>query len=283
MQKYSISSNFASLDFSEAMAIMGKHGFRYAELAFEHSQEFLQLGDPEKIGVEKSKYAREQGICILQGHLLFPGVDLADADPVRRQKYVDDWKKELVLFEAIGIRNAVLHPGGFTALAGGMPLEQVAENRTDSLRQLAEFTRNMNVRVCLENLSYGRYMSVAEDLVDAIERTGMDNLGIILDTGHLNINGWLKQSQRDFILKAGKYLHALHLQDNHGKSDEHLFPLQGTIDFREVASALKEIGYDDLYNLEIPGESWVVNSKYPELMEYKVEYARHVLETIFPD
>ena len=58
MQKYSISSNFASLDYLQAMSIMGKHGFHYAELAFEHSQEFLQLGDPEKIGAEKAKYAQ---------------------------------------------------------------------------------------------------------------------------------------------------------------------------------------------------------------------------------
>ena len=173
MQKYSISSNFASLDYLQAMSIMGKHGFHYAELAFEHSQEFLQLGDPEKIGAETAKYAQDQGISVLQGHLLFPDADLADANPERRQELLDGWKKELVLFEAMGIRNAVMHPGGFSAFAHGMTLEEVAEIRTDSLKQLAEFTRNMHVRVCLENLSYGRYMSVAEDLVDAIERTGM--------------------------------------------------------------------------------------------------------------
>ena len=85
-----------------------------------------------------------------------------------------------------------------------------------------------------------------------IKKVGGRNFGICLDTGHLNlVNG----NQREFILKAGRKLKALHIADNEGVVDQHMMPFgKGTVDIKEVFKALKEIGYRGIYNLEIGGE-----------------------------
>ena len=107
--------------------------------------------------------------------------------------------------------------------------------------------------VCLENLGPQYVMTNVDRINYIIDQVGSDKLGICLDTGHLNLNG---KNQREYILKAGKRLRAIHIADNEGHSDQHLMPFTcGQIDFLQVVSALKEIGYDGLFNLEIPGEN----------------------------
>ncbi|MBR6682443.1 MAG: sugar phosphate isomerase/epimerase, partial [Clostridia bacterium] len=92
----------------------------------------------------------------------------------------------------------------------------------------------------------------ADNLLDIIERVGSDRFGICLDTGHLNMTD---KDQRAFILKAGKKLKALHIANNEGITDQHMMPFtRGTVDFVEVMKALKEVGYDGIFNLEISGE-----------------------------
>ena len=77
--------------------------------------------------------------------------------------------------------------------------------------------------------------------------------GICLDTGHLNLKD---KDQRNFILKAGKRLKALHIADNQGETDQHMMPYgRGNIDFDEVIRALREVDYEGLFNLEIPCEN----------------------------
>ena len=50
-------------------------------------------------------------------------------------------------------------------------------------------------------------------------------------------------------------LKALHIDDNNGTADQHRLPYRGTVDWQDVMSALAEVGYDRLFNMEIPGES----------------------------
>jgi sugar phosphate isomerase/epimerase len=94
-----------------------------------------------------------------------------------------------------------------------------------------------------------------------------EHFGICLDTGHLNLCP--DKDQRNFILKAGNHLKALHIADNQGETDQHMMPFgRGNVDFIEVVRALHEIHYKGLFNLEIPGE----NHKPDDILGYKLEY-----------
>ena len=108
------------------------------------------------------------------------------------------------------------------------------------------------VTVCIENL-VGIFTSI-DDILTAIDTVGSDFIGICLDTGHLNLTR--TSSQRDFIIKAGKRLKALHIADNDTTADQHRAPFSGgNVDFSEVIEALREVGYDGMFNYEIGGDS----------------------------
>ena len=112
--------------------------------------------------------------------------------------------------------------------------------------------------ICLENLMEESCPRTSSDLLALIDAAGGKNLGICLDTGHLNVVNarGVSESQHDFIMNAGARLKALHIADNDGSSDMHLMPYgRGRIDWKSVMMSLAEVGYDRLFNLEIPGES----------------------------
>lgn len=66
------------------------------------------------------------------------------------------------------------------------------------------------------------------------------------DTGHVNCEGSLYED----IVILGKELYAIHYNDNHGKTDEHLIPYMGTLNHDEVLNALMDIGYQGYFTLE---------------------------------
>ena len=164
----------------------------------------------------------------------------------------------------------VAHHGGFlSAVASvlhcqlgidGLNFEEIFDRNVQAIRILADHVKDDGITICLENLtngsgplSDGNYKySVhyrVEELLWYIEQLGDEHLGICLDTGHLNLTKAC--SQGAFIRKAGKHLKALHIADNQGATDQHLMPFGvGKVDFEDVFSALKEIGYDGYINYE---------------------------------
>lgn len=219
-------------------------GVCYTELSDEHGAMLLARGDDVvKTGREFGEYARSIGMNIPQGHLWLACRIVRDpgaADMIN--KWVD-------LFEAIGIKNMVLHVDG---LDGAEREEAIAAN-VEKLKYIAAHAEGKDVCICLENLRSSCARSV-NDLLEMIDRVGSDRLGVTLDTGHLNITK--AESQREFILTAGKRLRALHIADNEGQTDQHMMPCgRGNVDFGEVIAALREIGYEGMLNYEIPGDS----------------------------
>ena len=66
------------------------------------------------------------------------------------------------------------------------------------------------------------------------------NVGICMDVGHAFIMGDLA----DAIEACSGHLITTHLHDNNGKSDDHLAPGEGSIDWPLALMSLQKIGYD---------------------------------------
>ncbi len=83
-----------------------------------------------------------------------------------------------------------------------------------------------------------------------LEMAHLDQIGVCLDLGHAHIAPGIAEA----IGTLGKRIAELHVHDNHGLKDEHLWPGDGTIDWPATLEALKslpappaavlEIGYD---------------------------------------
>ncbi len=244
---FSIWSSF-DIDLSpEDMVLALKdRGMTVCELSDEHAAVLLQReGSPAEIGAAFGAFAASHGVQFPQGHLWLH-VRLCD----KSQDVVSILKDWISLFSAIGIRNAVLHCDS-ASFAKDCPQETILSENAAVLAKLAPYAEQKNVCLCLENLR-GNFTD-AETLLDLIARVGSPALGICLDTGHLNLTH--PADQEHFIRTAGSRLHALHIADNEGQTDQHLMPFgKGTVDFAAVMRGLKAINYQDCFNYEIPGE-----------------------------
>lgn len=238
----------------EAVEEFIKNGINCSELSGEHGLELLNRDvDVVSTGKKFAQFINERNFEISQGHLWLKVKLCSDDDAI------DNLYRWIDMYEAIGIKNMVLH---YDRLSGtGLSRRERADKNIEKLKMLAEYIKNKNITICLENLSPNipdvkeLIGHTADDLLYIIERVGSEKFGICLDTGHLNLT---ENSQREFILKAGKKLKALHIADNQGRSNQHMMPYtRGTVDFKEVVEALREVDYHGLFNLEISGESHI--------------------------
>jgi len=268
---------FHYLSPEEAVLGLQEAGFTVSEFGSAASRQLMARGDDvEKTGLQFRTFMDGVGFATPQGHLQLK-------NDLTTRKTVEDLKKEITLFQAIGVRYAVLH------ITGGWELseEERMQLQLTHLRELLEFVSGTDFTICFENLRSNPAVADADKILHWIDLLGGKGLGICLDTGHLHTtNITLKTSdmtQREFILKAGKYLKALHINGNDGTDDYHLTPfsIKNNIDWAEVVTALREIGYDGLFNLELPGEAACRPPLY--ILKRKLLYIKDVVDYMLSD
>lgn len=267
-------SYFVELSPEEVIDTYIEAGFTASEFSDEHG--FVMLArakergiSPKAAGAELKAYADRKGFSFPQGHL-FHDVDLC-ADGV--EEVLTEW---LDLFIGLGVRSAVLHAGGGKELT----FEARFDRWIQVLTVLTDHLKGTDMSIALENLKDTTDVEMLNKIIDTV---GDEHLGICLDTGHLHLTtdkGLTTQSQGEFIRRAGKRLIALHIADNDTSSDMHILPFcRGTIDWRDFMTALREVGYDRLFNYEIPGE----NRASLFNRRAKLPYIRAVTEELLSD
>ena len=245
----------------ELVLVLEKRNMHVCELSTEHGSALLaREGDPETIGKQYRAYAAMHGVHFPQGHVWLTA-HICDGNSAT----IDRLKGWISLYAGIGVRNAVLHCDE-SSFPAGTGTEDMIRANAQALQPLIRHAEPYGIRICLENLV--EHLRTAEDLLAVIDLAGgSDRLGICLDTGHLNLGA--PGTESHFIHRAGGRLHALHINDNEGRADQHLLPFsRGNVDFSAVMRALQDIGYEDLFNFEIPGERCPVGL----VREAKVEY-----------
>ena len=239
------SSYYGEIHPEDMILELEKHGIAYCELSTEHSALLLDRGDPFQVGKAFKAFADKHNVTVLQGHL---ELRTKLCEPLEREFL----KKELDLYYAIGITRAVLHID-MLARYGQLPVEEIRQRNLEGLRDLLAHIKGRDTIICLENIHHKSITESIEDIFLLIDALDSDQIGICLDTGHLNLSE--DKDQVRFIHKAGKKLKALHLADNDGTDDQHLMPTaRGQVDFQAVIKALHDVNYDGLYNFEVPGE-----------------------------
>lgn len=268
------SSYYYNLPIRDVIKRFCENGIYSSELSTEHGAQLLEQDpDVKKTGRELGDFARQNGFEISQGHLKQNIKICSDENAIAElYRWID-------LYEAIGIKNMVLH---CDALAkSGLQREERIRKNVETLKLIAKYVENRDVYICLENMRPRVLQSAplidadADDLLRIIDLVGSERLGICLDTGHLNLTS---RDQRAFILRSGKKLRALHIADNDGTSDQHLMPFAGgNIDFESVVSALWDVGYQGVFNLEIPGETGIPFEQRDEKLSYIKERFAHLV------
>jgi sugar phosphate isomerase/epimerase len=172
------------------------------------------------------------------------GFSNALADNERRQAAVRETETALQIARRIPFNVLVVHLGTPAARSG--PGDN---NRTAACRSAAEICRlaePLGVRVALEVLQND--LATTPDLVSLLEdELDVAHAGICMDFGHAHMIG----DVADAVETAAEHLIATHVHDNHRKSDEHLVPYMGTINWDLTLMTMQKIGYDGTYLMEL--------------------------------
>lgn len=231
-------------------------GYDCTELSDEHSAMLLERGNPTIVGREYKSFLDGKGFSTPQGHL-FLKCDITLGSAEGKAEIRDTFSRWFELYDALDIKTAVLHvaprsPEGRAGLDYGKG--PVWDSTVENLGMLLELSRGASFTICLENLinEYYAFEQLAL-LMDTVP--GGERLGFCLDTGHLALKDG---NCAEYVRKAGARLKALHVTDcircPKGGKHDHYFPAVGCINWKETVAALREVGYEGLFNFEVPHE-----------------------------
>ena len=170
---------------------------------------------------------------------------LASADQDARAKALDEARTALHIARRIPMRTLVAHVG-LPRTQSTSPVDNSRDGARRSIDELQREAAKLDVRVAVEVIP--NELSRAGSLVHFVEEdVEADDLGICLDFGHAHLDGDVV----DAIETVSGHLLTTHVHDNRGKTDDHLVPFEGTIDWPSALTAVQKIGYDGTIVLEV--------------------------------
>lgn len=169
------------------------------------------------------------------------GLSLTDPDGQIRRKAVDRIKAHVRLARRLG---ATVIIGLIRGKQGPeRPADEVESLLIEALRACA--LEDETVKLALETIN--RYetdlLNTAVSGLRLVEHLGMDNVGLLLDTFHMNIE---EPSPSESIMATGDRLFHVHIADSN-----RWYPGAGHINFGEIVDALDKIGYQGFVSAEI--------------------------------
>lgn len=156
--------------------------------------------------------------------------------------------------------NIIAHPVLHRDFCDGKNKELARQTTLDYFSALVPALKETGVTMCIENLFFyineekrwaPNYCSDGEDLCDIIDTLNKMHdpyFAACIDTGHAVV---AQRDPAEMIRILGHRVKVLHIQDNLGIRDEHLIPTEGKINWKAVATALGEVGYQGTFNFEV--------------------------------
>ncbi len=156
-------------------------------------------------------------------------VNIAAADRAQRVDAMDEIKRALEIAEQIPFRFLIQHIG--------VPNETFDERKFEaamtSVEHLRAFAKPLGVRILVENIP--NELATPERLVEFIQATHFDDVGVCFDIGHAHIMSDVFSAFE--ILKD--HIRSTHIHDNDKTRDAHLWPTGGSIDWKQAMELLR--------------------------------------------
>lgn len=180
-------------------------------------------------------------------HSPFADINIASPSKPMLNFMIKRLKRSMLFAKALDAKLWVLHPGiktGISMFYPGMDWKQNVE----SINTLNNYAKDLGIQIAVENLPerYGFIMNTPEHFQRLYEESFLEGVGIVLDTGHSN----LEAKTEAFLRKFPEKIVQIHISDNMGEHDQHLAVGNGNINWSNFANILSEIKYDKLIMIE---------------------------------
>ena len=160
--------------------------------------------------------------------------------------------------EIVGCRNLIFHPLRQSERVDSLAVRRrIHDWNVRWFHDLLPAAERCGVVINLENTFDSHHVqragdmpypyTTAGDMLDLMRDIGSVRVQLCLDTGHALL---LSKDVYTAIMQLGDRLETLHIHDNDGKSDQHLPPYMGLLDWDRFLQGLREAGYQGNLSFE---------------------------------
>jgi sugar phosphate isomerase/epimerase len=158
-----------------------------------------------------------------------PPVNIASTDRAGRIEAMDEIKRAIEIAEQIPFRFLIQHMG--------VPNESFDERKFEaamtSVEHLRAFAKPLGVRILLENIP--NELTTPDRLVEFIRATHFDDVGVCFDVGHAHMLEGIEPA----FQTLSQHIWSTHIHDNNKDRDAHLWPGDGSIDWKKTVELLR--------------------------------------------
>ena len=238
MNKLGIFMNFWeknwAADHKKYICKVAKLGFDVLEF---QAQPLLDMTDDHLR--ELKKIADDNNIEMTYSLGLDKAYDISSDDASVREKgieYLTAIMKKMSVMEGKLI-SGVSYAGWGVPAISDINKKRLTENSVGCMKKLTKIAGDLGILYAVEavNRFEGVVLNTAKEAVDYVNAVDSKNIGILLDTYHMNIEEF---SIGDAIRTAGDKLVGFHVGENNRS-----VPGRGHLNWDEIFGALKDVGY----------------------------------------
>lgn len=214
------------------------------------------IEDPAKIDTDRiAERLQKAGIRALVCGAFGPDRDVSADDPAVREngrRYIGQCVDIAAALGAPMVAGPMYSATGKVALVSPEKRSQQWAWATENLRKAADHAASRGVKLAIEPLNRFEtdLINTVEQGVDLVSRIGRSNVGLLLDTFHMNIE---EHSVPDAIRQSGSHL--LHF---HACANDRGIPGKDHLPWVEIKKALSNVGYTG---------PWVIEAFNPDIKE----------------
>jgi D-psicose/D-tagatose/L-ribulose 3-epimerase len=191
----------------------------------------------EALKVHAARTGLAIGICGAFG----PDRDVSAEEAEQRRAGIDYLKTCIDLAAAVGsphVAGPMYAPTGQTRMLDAADRTEQLKRAAGSLRETAEYAAERGIRLAIEPLNRFEtdLINTTEQALQLLELIGADNVGLLIDTFHMNIE---EKSLGDAVRLAGSKVFHVQVSENDRGT-----PGSGHVPWAEFFTALQDINYD---------------------------------------
>lgn len=204
-----------------------------------------------------------------------PPIDFTEDDRAER---LEKMRRSMRVAAWLGCKNWVIHPimpFGWEEI-GTADAEKTWQMNRAFFGELLQTAKEYDLTVCLENMPFERFsISVPETTLRFVREMNDARLKICFDTGHAAFYSGEKIGRE--VRALGDEICVFHIHDTQLRQDLHLYPFMGVIDWKDFATALREIRFDGVFSLEAILPEKLPDALFLESATLLSRYARQIL------
>ena len=256
MQRFGFNINFRNTP--EDILTLGEQVLGTGEY---HAIEVTYYEDMEGVDVHAYNEAIRKIVAAYHPQVVvhISAFNLSEENSVLRSAILHEFRNCCKYTTELGGREIVMHSGR-TNYSLHVPLVPHCSAWAESefartwdlsvqlFRTCCDIAKEYGITIHTENLNPSSLTVHCDQVVKFVEDIDRDNVDIVFDIGHCHCNDGDIPAE---VLTCGSRLHHLHLHDNMTDGASHLPIGEGSIDYRSFCEALRQVGYDGLYMMEL--------------------------------